>query len=70
MSHAVFSLCRALLLGIFWRGSQEVAKTGSLPVVNFAAGGIATPADAALMMQLGVDGEASVIPLFLTVLLM
>ncbi|PJF43483.1 MAG: pyridoxal 5'-phosphate synthase lyase subunit PdxS [Phototrophicales bacterium] len=35
---------------------QEVAATGKLPVVNFAAGGIATPADAALMMQLGVDG--------------
>jgi pyridoxal 5'-phosphate synthase pdxS subunit len=34
----------------------EVAKSGSLPVVNFAAGGIATPADAALMMQLGLDG--------------
>ena len=34
----------------------EVAETGALPVVNFAAGGIATPADAALMMQLGVDG--------------
>ncbi len=34
----------------------EVATTGRLPVVNFAAGGIATPADAALMMQLGVDG--------------
>jgi pyridoxal 5'-phosphate synthase pdxS subunit len=34
----------------------EVALTGRLPVVNFAAGGIATPADAALMMQLGVDG--------------
>lgn len=34
----------------------EVAKTGKLPVVNFAAGGIATPADAALMMQLGSDG--------------
>ena len=29
---------------------------GRLPVVNFAAGGVATPADAALMMQLGVDG--------------
>ena len=40
------------------RALQEVAKTGRLPVVNFAAGGIATPADAALMMQLGVDGEA------------
>jgi len=34
----------------------EVAKTGKLPVVNFAAGGVATPADAALMMQLGADG--------------
>ncbi len=35
---------------------SEVAKAGRLPVVNFAAGGVATPADAALMMQLGVDG--------------
>ena len=35
---------------------KEVAELGRLPVVNFAAGGIATPADAALMMQLGVDG--------------
>jgi pyridoxal 5'-phosphate synthase pdxS subunit len=35
----------------------EVAETGRLPVVNFAAGGIATPADAALMMQLGADGN-------------
>lgn len=34
----------------------EVAETGKLPVVNFAAGGIATPADAALLMQIGVDG--------------
>lgn len=34
----------------------EVKKLGRLPVVNFAAGGIATPADAALMMQLGADG--------------
>ncbi len=34
----------------------ETAKLGRLPVVNFAAGGIATPADAALMMQLGCDG--------------
>jgi pyridoxal 5'-phosphate synthase pdxS subunit len=34
----------------------EVRKTGTLPVVNFAAGGVATPADAALMMQLGADG--------------
>jgi pyridoxal 5'-phosphate synthase pdxS subunit len=35
---------------------QYVAEHGRLPVVNFAAGGIATPADAALMMQLGCDG--------------
>jgi pyridoxal 5'-phosphate synthase pdxS subunit len=35
---------------------KETAKQGRLPVVNFAAGGIATPADAALMMQLGADG--------------
>jgi pyridoxal 5'-phosphate synthase pdxS subunit len=35
---------------------RETKELGRLPVVNFAAGGIATPADAALMMQLGVDG--------------
>jgi len=35
---------------------MEVHNTGKLPVVNFAAGGIATPADAALMMQLGAEG--------------
>jgi pyridoxal 5'-phosphate synthase pdxS subunit len=35
---------------------HEVARTGKLPVVMFVAGGIATPADAALMMQLGADG--------------
>ena len=35
---------------------HETAERGRLPVVNFAAGGIATPADAALMMQLGCDG--------------
>jgi len=34
----------------------ETARAGALPVVNFAAGGVATPADAALMMQLGADG--------------
>ena len=39
-------------LDVVW----EVKKLGRLPVVNFAAGGIATPADAALMMQLGCDG--------------
>ena len=35
---------------------EEIKDKGTLPVVNFAAGGIATPADAALMMQLGCDG--------------
>lgn len=35
---------------------RQIHDTGNMPVVNFAAGGIATPADAALMMQLGVDG--------------
>jgi pyridoxal 5'-phosphate synthase pdxS subunit len=35
---------------------QEIAERGSLPVVLFTAGGIATPADAAMMMQLGADG--------------
>lgn len=35
---------------------KEVRERGALPVVNFAAGGVSTPADAALMMQLGVDG--------------
>ena len=35
---------------------KETAELGRLPVVNFAAGGVATPADAALMMQLGCDG--------------
>ncbi len=39
-------------LGLVW----ETRRLGRLPVVNFAAGGIATPADAALMMQLGMDG--------------
>ena len=36
---------------------KEIHQTGKLPVVNFSAGGIASPADAALMMQLGVDGN-------------
>ena len=35
---------------------KETVKLGRLPVVNFAAGGVATPADAALMMQMGCDG--------------
>jgi pyridoxal 5'-phosphate synthase pdxS subunit len=43
-------------LGAPYELVREVAETGKLPVVNFAAGGIATPADASLMMSLGVDG--------------
>lgn len=43
-------------LGVEFKLLQETAKLGRLPVVNFAAGGVATPADAALMMQLGCDG--------------
>ncbi|MBI5303281.1 MAG: pyridoxal 5'-phosphate synthase lyase subunit PdxS [Chloroflexi bacterium] len=43
-------------LGAPYELLKETADLGRLPVVNFAAGGIATPADAALMMQLGVDG--------------
>jgi pyridoxal 5'-phosphate synthase pdxS subunit len=43
-------------LGAPYELVREVARTGKLPVVNFAAGGVATPADAALMMQLGSDG--------------
>ena len=43
-------------LGAPYELVKELHETGKLPVVNFAAGGVATPADAALMMQLGVDG--------------
>lgn len=43
-------------LGAPYELLNEVKRLGRLPVVNFAAGGIATPADAALMMQLGCDG--------------
>eukprot|EP00127_Corallochytrium_limacisporum_P006290 Clim_evm1s225 gene=Clim_evmTU1s225 len=43
-------------LGAPYHLLEETAKLGRLPVVNFAAGGIATPADAALMMQMGCDG--------------
>jgi pyridoxal 5'-phosphate synthase pdxS subunit len=43
-------------LGAPYELVQETKDLGRLPVVNFAAGGLATPADAALMMQLGVDG--------------
>jgi pyridoxal 5'-phosphate synthase pdxS subunit len=43
-------------IGAPYNWVKETKKLGRLPVVNFAAGGIATPADAALMMQIGVDG--------------
>jgi len=43
-------------LGAPYELVRETKEMGHLPVVNFAAGGVATPADAALMMQLGVDG--------------
>ena len=43
-------------LGAPYQLVAEVAATGRLPVVNFVAGGIATPADAALAMQLGAEG--------------
>ncbi len=49
-------MSKAKELGAPFELLQEVAQKGKLPVVNFAAGGIATPADAALMMQLGADG--------------
>jgi pyridoxal 5'-phosphate synthase pdxS subunit len=47
---------RARDLGASYELVAEVAKTGKLPVVLFCAGGVATPADAALMMQLGAEG--------------
>ena len=43
-------------LGAPYELVREVAQTGKLPVVNFSAGGVATPADAALMMRLGAEG--------------
>src|SRR5438552_127656 len=43
-------------LGAPYELVRDIARSGKLPVVNFAAGGVATPADAALMMQLGADG--------------
>jgi len=49
-------MAEAKELGAPFELVTEVRKIGKLPVVNFAAGGIATPADAALMMQLGADG--------------
>ncbi len=49
-------MTEAKLLGAPFEILLEIKKLGKLPVVNFAAGGVATPADAALMMQLGADG--------------
>jgi pyridoxal 5'-phosphate synthase pdxS subunit len=49
-------VAEAKALGAPLEWVMEVHKTGKLPVVNFAAGGIATPTDAALMMQLGAEG--------------
>ncbi len=43
-------------LGVAYELLREIHENGKLPVVNFAAGGVATPADAALMMHLGADG--------------
>lgn len=47
---------QAKKLGVAYELLNDVKKKGRLPVVNFAAGGVATPADAAMMMQLGADG--------------
>jgi pyridoxal 5'-phosphate synthase pdxS subunit len=49
-------MAQAKELGAPFELVVEVHKMGKLPVVNFAAGGVATPSDAALMMQLGADG--------------
>jgi pyridoxal 5'-phosphate synthase pdxS subunit len=49
-------MAEAKNLGAPYELLLQVHKSGKLPVVNFAAGGVATPADAALMMQLGSDG--------------
>jgi len=49
-------MTEAKLLGAPFELLREIKRHGRLPVVNFAAGGVATPADAALMMELGADG--------------
>jgi pyridoxal 5'-phosphate synthase pdxS subunit len=49
-------MAEAKNLGAPYELLVQIAEQGALPVVNFAAGGVATPADAALMMQLGADG--------------
>ena len=50
-------MAEAKRLGAPYELVREIHETGKLPVVNFSAGGIATPADAALMMQLGAEGN-------------
>jgi pyridoxal 5'-phosphate synthase pdxS subunit len=49
-------MAEAKALGAPFELVEDVRRTGRLPVVNFAAGGVASPSDAALMMQLGADG--------------
>jgi pyridoxal 5'-phosphate synthase pdxS subunit len=49
-------MAEAKELGAPYELLKKIHRTGKMPVVNFAAGGVATPADAALMMQLGADG--------------
>lgn len=49
-------MTEAKVLGAPYEVLLEIKRLGKLPVVNFAAGGVATPADAALMMELGADG--------------
>lgn len=49
-------MTEAKLLGAPYEILLQIKENGGLPVVNFAAGGVATPADAALMMELGADG--------------
>lgn len=49
-------MTEAKLLGASYEVLKEIKEAGRLPVVNYAAGGVATPSDAALMMELGADG--------------
>jgi len=49
-------MTEAKVLGAPFELLRKIKRNGRLPVVNFAAGGVATPADAALMMELGADG--------------
>jgi len=49
-------MTQAKEMGAPFKLVEEIHRTGKLPVVNYAAGGVATPADAALMMQLGAEG--------------